>query len=308
MTWTPPPRTYGRTTCIIDGCDGAHRAKGLCNMHLLRWYNHGDPLTNLADEDAEPVEVTCEWCSATFTQYASTRQLRPQRHCSMRCRLASEDDRRATTLAKRGRSCRSCGDIFTIRASYLSRSDAGKFCSRDCWRDYMRAKSIVTLECMLCGRSFERKRGGKTTGRVYCSRECADSARVRVGSQKGRGSGWRRRAEEIRTRDLHRCVRCGADETTARHAVDHIVPWVLVSSDPIRANHGDNLATLCTSCHGVKTTKIEPRLLRGDWLALSEFYGDERAARARARVADAYPPQPEDGLASVLAPPKETTP
>lgn len=52
------------------------------------------------------------------------------------------------------------------------------------------------------------------------------------------------------------------------------------------ANASANLATLCIACHGVKTMAIEPRLVRGDWLALREFYG---TARAEAALANIFP-------------------
>lgn len=82
-------------------------------------------------------------------------------------------------------------------------------------------------------------------------------------------------------RDGRRCVRCGDGEVGGRrHAVDHIVPWVIAKANHYAANSDANLATLCHPCHGIKTTVTEPRIMRGDWLALSEFYGPERAKAA----------------------------
>jgi hypothetical protein len=31
-------------TCSVEGCRRDMRARGYCNMHLKRWYRHGDPL------------------------------------------------------------------------------------------------------------------------------------------------------------------------------------------------------------------------------------------------------------------------
>ncbi len=31
--------------CSIDGCENASAKRGWCNMHYLRWYRRGDPLT-----------------------------------------------------------------------------------------------------------------------------------------------------------------------------------------------------------------------------------------------------------------------
>jgi hypothetical protein len=33
-----------RTGCVIDGCDGTHRAHGWCGKHYQRWLRYGDPL------------------------------------------------------------------------------------------------------------------------------------------------------------------------------------------------------------------------------------------------------------------------
>lgn len=156
-----------------------------------------------------------------------------------------------------------------------------QFCSQACMGAHQRRR--ITLICESCERSFERPAAWVRTNTRFCSRDCAALARVRPGSTHSRGAGWRRRAEGIRERDGRSCVRCGEHEQRRKHAVDHIVPWVLVKADD-RGNHEDNLATLCLRCHGVKTTVTEPRMLRGDWLALREFYGDERSERAMAVV------------------------
>lgn len=31
-------------TCLIEGCERPHQARGWCKIHYLRWYKHGDPL------------------------------------------------------------------------------------------------------------------------------------------------------------------------------------------------------------------------------------------------------------------------
>lgn len=95
------------------------------------------------------------------------------------------------------------------------------------------------------------------------------------------GKRWRDRAEEIRALDGYRCVRCGAaDEPTnqaARLQVDHILPRRLLVDRPDVVDLDINLASLCPPCHAVKTHRYEPRILRGDMLAIEDFYG--RAVR-----------------------------
>lgn len=34
----------GHRTCMIEGCNRPHRARGFCQAHWLRWSRHGDPL------------------------------------------------------------------------------------------------------------------------------------------------------------------------------------------------------------------------------------------------------------------------
>lgn len=36
-------RAYGRTGCLIDGCDRRHHGKGYCRVHLHRMKHHGTP-------------------------------------------------------------------------------------------------------------------------------------------------------------------------------------------------------------------------------------------------------------------------
>ena len=52
--------------------------------------------------------------------------------------------------------------------------------------------------------------------------------------------------------------------------MDHVFPrrWF---SDPIIADHEDNLLSRCASCHGRKTAGAERKLLQGDVLAFRRY-------------------------------------
>lgn len=189
-------------------------------------------------------------------------------------------------MVTRQRRCGHCGEPFEAEVP-STRPGSGKYCSVPCWAAGVRAArtETVTLTCAACGKQYERPKAWvRKSGSKYCSRACQGVGRQREGSSHHRGTGWRKIAAGIRQRDELRCVRCNGQDDDRELAVDHIVPWVLVRSDEAAANHPDNLAALCGSCHGVKTSSIEPRLLRGDWLALQEFYGKSRADVAFARV------------------------
>lgn len=71
-------------------------------------------------------------------------------------------------------------------------------------------------------------------------------------------------------------MRCSAPDGKAKSErlnVDHRVPYRMLADHPTIADDERNLSSLCPKCHAVKTHRIEPRMLRGDFLALDEFYG-----------------------------------
>lgn len=58
-----PGRAHHRTSggemakriCMVDGCDRLSVARGWCNVHYLRWLNHG------STDDPRPTAETCFW-------------------------------------------------------------------------------------------------------------------------------------------------------------------------------------------------------------------------------------------------------
>ncbi len=228
-------------------------------------------------EDYEPkVTVICPVCGIGVERFASQIRSRGAKYCSYACRNAD--------MKPQARVCKFCRETFTPAAGLRSRPDRGKFCSRECYNAAQAlAPKVQSFSCEGCGREFTRpnawvRRSGKPT---FCSRSCADKSKHRPGSTHHRGSGWLAIKRAVRERDGNRCVRCGSPEPTGRLlAVDHIIPWVLMKTDESLANHGDNLASLCSPCHAVKTHSVEPKLMRGDLSAVVAFYGEEIAQRA----------------------------
>lgn len=220
------------------------------------------------------VKMICPACGAEFERYASQVRWRGARCCSVAC-LA------ATNRAK-PRICVNCGETFQPKND--GTIGTGKFCSRPCFfahQKAMRPRSRI-IACATCGREFKIfDAWTRKAKNHYCSRACHGAARMRPGSGSSRGAGWTKIRIAIRNRDGHRCVRCGSAEIIGKQlAVDHIIPWVLVNTDETIANHDDNLASLCMGCHGVKTASIEPRMMKGDYISLVEFFGRERAHAA----------------------------
>ncbi len=45
-------RAYGRTGCLVQGCDRPHLARGYCELHYWRNHRHGSPYANPDDDGA----------------------------------------------------------------------------------------------------------------------------------------------------------------------------------------------------------------------------------------------------------------
>lgn len=227
-------------------------------------------------ENQPPVTLSCINCDATYSAFASQVKWRGSSYCSMDC---SREHRK-----KKPKKCVECEVEFLPRNPQYEKMGMSKFCSHKCQWSYSHKTNPRRFDfnCIICGKTFERFSANIRKGKPrYCSRACQGKGKVREGSTTSRGAGWGEIRQTVRRRDSDRCVKCGEPDATGRKlAVDHVIPWLLVKSDPSVGNHLDNLASLCSSCHGKKTSVVEPRLIRGDILALRNFYGVEIADRA----------------------------
>ena len=63
------------STCTIEGCGKARKARGWCAAHWWRWRHHGDPLgsaytpTACSIEGCAEVAVSRGWCSRHYQRY-----------------------------------------------------------------------------------------------------------------------------------------------------------------------------------------------------------------------------------------------
>jgi DEAD/DEAH box helicase domain-containing protein len=78
------------------------------------------------------------------------------------------------------------------------------------------------------------------------------------------GAEWKRISEVVRARDHYRCQNCGIAESERAHDVHHKIPFrafrdengmILVE----RANHSENLVTLCHTCHRLAEASVRIR-------------------------------------------------
>lgn len=112
---------------------------------------------------------------------------------------------------------------------------------------YRSSRAAVTVPCANCGTMTPRKqRDRRRSGRLFCTRECADAGQKRRDSETLRyGPGWKNRRAEIRARDKA-CRACGKtpEENGSALHVHHLVPFRYGGT-----NRPENLVGLCDPCH-----------------------------------------------------------
>ena len=81
------------------------------------------------------------------------------------------------------------------------------------------------------------------------------------------GPNWATQRDAARARDEYRCRRCNAPESaTMQHHVHHLTPFRTFgyargqNTNYLRANHLDNLITLCPTCHAIVETARQTAL------------------------------------------------
>ena len=146
------------------------------------------------------------------------------------------------------KTCQQCGKEFdpvNERPSHPA-----KYCGRACSQEAQR--TLVTLTCAQCGRSFRRKAymaDWSTERGPFCGFDCygqwqkenttgPDNPNYSEDSAHRDAWNWKHARSQALERDHHCCVVCGSDH---RLHVHH-------KGDP--DDHAlDNLETLCASCH-----------------------------------------------------------
>ena|SRR2546430_1860186 len=172
--------------------------------------------------------------------------------------------------------CKICGNKFKA-----FRNRIGSYCSRECWYQGVKSRQVINTTCMQCGKDITtRKRNQK---HFFCSYECSwgfhvaeKSSQWRGGHKHSRGPCWKRISETMIILYGGYCQKCHKSKSDGiKMVVDHIVPARLFGTRYDLMNDDDNLIVLCNTCHGIKTSKVERKMLRGDFLGLKDFYGEE---------------------------------
>lgn len=180
----------------------------------------------------------CECCHQLFTSYI----YKERRFCSKRC--AQLKDKKTVT-------CEYCHKTFNCHTR-LNR----RYCSKECFYEARKEAHRKTFTCQYCNREFIKviyPSKVKNEKYLYCSPNCRNKARGFSDSHfRSYGDGWKSQWHKARQRDNNRCQVCGLEHNWAlRQIVDvhHIIPIRQFNGDYAKANHLDNLVSLCRKCH-----------------------------------------------------------
>lgn len=186
-----------------------------------------------------------------------------KKYCSNKCSASQRAKAKKVKL-----KCTNCNEMFIRNKSRVRGTKVGNFCSRNCWDEYnsnMKGKeshrwNSKEVDCEYCGEKFERQLNQlKTRGKRFCSHICyshwmsenqkgENSYSWRGGVKTYRGDNWEEVSNYIRKRDGFTCKECGKKTNGVQLDVHHKIPFRFFDN-PEKANHEDNLVTLCRSCH-----------------------------------------------------------
>lgn len=123
---------------------------------------------------------------------------------------------------------------------------------------YRSTRAALSVDCANCGKQTPRKqRDLRRSGRLFCSRTCADAGQKRRDSETLRyGPGWKATREAVRNRDqvCRVCSKTPEHNGRALH-VNHLVPYRFGGT-----NRMENLVALCDSCHHKVDALVEKLL------------------------------------------------
>ena len=204
-------------------------------------------------------EKTCIHCGAAFTSKRSDKV-----SCGKRDSLHREGEK----VRRIDVTCEHCGKVFKRRVGDYNR-DVRNGKPQGCCNlhtQILKGNTLV-LTCSECGKVFHRSRSqyeqdNRVGGYVFCSKECwkANTDYRPRGSAHGRyidgksagyrGRGWTAIRRRIRERDNNTCYLCGITNDVLGKELDvHHLTRFGDFEDEDEANSGENLISLCPSCH-----------------------------------------------------------
>ena len=216
----------GKVFCIVPA---KIKELNFCDLACVSQWRHENWKGKDAPQYTGTRATTCEVCGKQFERIK-----KGQRRCSQRCRGKWQSQNRIGPNA--------------------AHWQGGK----------------MTVKCAACGKPLERFRFQVETRseRFFCNAQCRGTwmsenmlgdkhPNWRGGWDYYYGPNWEKQRDKARERDYCTCQVCGLSKTDIGRNPDvhHIVPfrefgYVPTENDHyLRANHLENLITLCPSCH-----------------------------------------------------------
>lgn len=180
------PRKKQIRPCSVEECTELAVSRGWCNVHYQRWLKYGDPSLG-KDKITEQKHEHCtvEGCNNPTRSKGSP-------YCEMHYYRIRRNGSLKVVQEKGTGLCWYCGEPLNNPTEYQ------KFCSHRCSTRYYR-NDPVTLECVVCGKSFV-----PFDRNITCSPECNEQRKRDV------NRAWHVR----RTQPIHaprKCAVCGND-------------------------------------------------------------------------------------------------
>ncbi len=198
------------------------------------------------------VPLTCAWCGKEFERplYVHEKALKQGMREAYCCKACSS----AHHAVKNAKTCEHCGKPMPGQRKR-------RYCSPECRKAAMPAKTLPSKTCPWCGIDF----APKSSRIAYCSNACADAAHSERMRGKGNshfktGTSYAKWFAEMRPlvmeRDEHRCVVCQKQEQAT------VIDWKgqQVSRTNLTIHHinvdptdntPQNLVTMCKTCHAI---------------------------------------------------------
>jgi len=180
--------------------------------------------------------------------------------CSPNCARKAATQKRQTLINK---VCPQCNTTFQPRIARNIYCSQRCYWISKVGRDRPPVRgSRATKVCLQCHHIFEDK-SAVIKIRLFCSRECyrtwmrQNSPQGFLWPTNGsyRGASWHTITKEIKKRDNYTCQHCG--KSGGWLEVHHKIPYHSFKC-PVEANHHSNLTTLCRKCHFIVEYQIPP--------------------------------------------------
>lgn len=213
-------------TCVIDGCERAHQARGLCSSHYGTWHRH----THGRKSNGKQVEITCIECGAKHMAWRADGKF-----CSDICKGAhySRTWRRKSKLP---------GDHPVMILIVTRRQVEREACRKP---DVVPYVWRTARQCPGCACWFTPL---YTPNAITCSRSCARrcAKRRRRAREAGALGSWVwSDFMRIARKFDYRCAYCGTKPE--RLDPDHVVPLSRGGYDS-----PSNLLPACAMCNSSK--------------------------------------------------------